>query len=155
MIQHSTMQLERLLRDCELDWMLELYAPPDQALVELKNAIEGAGLTENQLSLEYEANPHKVRAFLQALATSRSKEMLVMVWSILQGDEVESVELAYESRTSFRLRVALRSHRSSREDQVQEYVSEDINDAGLLRHFGIAKVEGRPLFDGFYPLHVK
>jgi hypothetical protein len=155
MIQQSTTPLEKLLRDCELDWMIDLYAPQDRAISELKDAIQEAALTEEHLAREYQTNPHKVRAFLQALATSRSEEMLKMVWSILQGDEIESVEVSYESRKSFRMRVVLRPSQSDAEGDHQEYSSKDINDAGLLRHFGIAKVEGQPLFDGFYPLHVK
>ena len=31
----------------------------------------------------------------------------------------------------------------------------DINDAALLRNFGITTVDGRPLFDGFFPRRKK
>lgn len=36
-------------------------------------------------------------------------------------------------------------------DELEQYSSDSINDAILLRHFGITTLNGRPLFDGFFP----
>jgi hypothetical protein len=39
------------------------------------------------------------------------------------------------------------------EDQ-EIYESTEIDDAVVLRHLGISKMNGRPLFDGFYALNL-
>lgn len=165
MIYESHNALERLLRDCELGWMIDWYDPPDQALPHLREVLaeataeyrrrlgEGAPrFDEETLAGEYDQNPHKLRAFLQALGSTRSAPMLVLVWRIMQGATIQAVELTYEAKVSFRLRIVLTSSYDGRQDV---YESTDINDAALLRHLGITTVEGKPLFDGFYPLRIR
>lgn len=156
--------LERMLRECELGWMIDWYEPPDQSLPHLRQSLAdatqeatgrfGAGvlsLTEDDLATEYQANPHKVRAFLQALGTTRSPVMLVMAWRILQGIDVALVDLQYEMRARFNLRVTLRNSYDGRDEM---YESNNINDAAMLRHFGITTIDNAPLFDGFFPLRL-
>ncbi len=57
----------------------------------------------------------------------------------------------YREQEEFNLSVTLAR---PGEDQVvsETYRTNDINDAALLRNFGIMTVDGRPLFDGFFPL---
>jgi len=50
----------------------------------------------------------------------------------------------------FQLKVGL-TRPGDAEDELEEYSSDDINDAKLLRDFGITKIDERPLFDGFFP----
>ncbi len=56
----------------------------------------------------------------------------------------------YREQEEFNLSVTLAR---PGEDQVvsETYRTNDINDAALLRNFGITTVDGRPLFDGFFP----
>jgi hypothetical protein len=77
--------------------------------------------------------------------------MLIMVWRILQGMRIQEVDMAYREQKSFRLRVVLNS---PYEDASEVYESSDIGDAKLLRHLGTLEVDGKPVFDGFYPLRV-
>jgi len=154
--------LERLLRDLELGWMITLFEPPDRAIPDLMDRLELAAgeyrarieaavpFTPEALVVEAEANPHKVRAFLQALATSRSADMLVMVWRILQGLNIHEVSMEYREVESFKLDVTLARPGNGQAD-LERYQSLDISDAALVRHFGITKVDGLPLFDGFFP----
>lgn len=156
--------LESLLRACELGWMIDWYAPPDQALPFLRNALEQATLEsrrrlgaqaptfgEDVLGAEYKRNPHKIRAFLQVLGATRTPQILVMAWRILQGSDIAEVQLSYAARSRFQLRIVL----SNPYDQAsEEYESSDINDAAVLRHFGITTQEGAPLFHGLYPLRI-
>ena len=158
--------LERLLRSNGLGWMIDMYAPPDRAIPALLEKLDqvasayrtrsrvGGPFTPEALETEAEQNPHKVRAFLQALGTSRSAEMLVMVWRILQGLSIREVVLNYREREAFSLTVTL-ARPGDGQVAPEEYRSQDINDAALVRHFGIATISGLPLFDGFYPLRVK
>ncbi len=156
--------LERLLRACELGWMIDWYAPPDQALPYLRNALEQATAEsrerfgeqaptfgEDVLGAEYASNPHKIRAFLQVLGATRTPQVLLMAWRILQGSNIAEVQLSYAAMRRFQLRIVL----SNPYDQTQEeYESSDINDAAVLRHFGITTQDGAPLFHGLYPLRI-
>src|SRR5688572_8662437 len=98
--------LEKLLRDNDLAWVIDWFVPPEQARESLLGALEEANresssrfgpgapqLTEEVLAHEYQRNPHKVQAFLQALASSRTPALLVMVWRILQGMRIEQVDM--------------------------------------------------------------
>jgi len=160
----STTRLERLVRDCGLGWMIDWYSSPEEAMDflretlarttrESQSRLEASApvFSEEMLAEEYERSPHKVAAFLQALGSTRSPQMLLMVWRIIQGMEIAAVELDYRSRTRFSLKVTLTSPYG---DTPEQYQSDDIDDAALLRHFGITKIDDKPQFDGFYPLRL-
>ena len=93
----------------------------------------------------------KVEAFLQALGTTRSPQMLVMVSRILAGASIQQVTMSYAAQQNFQLQVILATPYGETDSP---YESTNINDAGLLRHFGIMTMNGQPLFDGFYALHL-
>jgi len=56
----------------------------------------------------------------------------------------------YGEQDHFELIVTL-ARTAEDQDVLEEYRSSDINDAALVRHFGITTVDGLPLFDGFFP----
>lgn len=166
MNQQSADTLRNLLDVHGLTWMIDAYHPADkvvQSLLDLLDRVAaeyhrrvGQTLSFNPQELQAEAkrNPHKIKAFLQALAISNSPEMLVMVWRILQGLTIREVTMEYREREGFFLDIGV-SHRGDAEGVLEQYHSTDINDATLIRHFGIAAIRGEPLFEGFYPLRVK
>jgi len=140
--------------------MIDLYSPRDQALLEQLTRLNtefrarfgyDESFTPEQLSAEAERNPHQIKAFLQALAATGKTDMLLMVWRILQGLSIRKVALNYVEQESFELVVVL-ARPGEEQDELEEYRSDDINDAKLLRHFGITTVGKQPLFDGFFPL---
>jgi hypothetical protein len=162
MTTESAAVLERLLRDNDLGWMIDMYAPRDRAVPSLHDQL-GRVTAEFRSRFKYEVsfapetlwaeaerNPHKIRAFLQALGASRNPEMLLMVWRILEGLSIREVTMSYREQESFTLNITL-ARPGEEEDELEAYRSNDINDAALLRHFGITTVDGRPLFDGFFP----
>jgi len=163
MTPESSEVLEGLLRDNDLGWMIDMYAPPERAVPYLLEQL--AALTEHfrsrfryevsfapeTLRAEADRNPHKIRAFLQALGVSSNLDMLVMVWRILQGLNIREVTMNYREQEAFGLSVTL-ARRAKDRDEPETYTTNDINDAALLRHFAITTVDGRPLFDGFFPL---
>jgi hypothetical protein len=163
MTPESPAVLERLLRGNNLGWMIDMFAPREDAIPyllaqlnrvaeEYRNTVrENVSFTPEFLESEAQRNPHKVQAFLQALGTSRSTKMLVMVWRILQGLTIHEVTMNYREQESFSLVVYL-SRPGEEVDGLEEYQSSDIDDAALLRHFGITTVDGRPLFDGFFAM---
>jgi hypothetical protein len=165
MTQQDPDVLDRLLRANDLGWMIDMYGPRDQAIPFLIDQLHrvaeryqsrvGVHVSFAPETLEHESahNPHKVRAFLQALGCTRSPDMLVMVWRVLQGLSIREVNMTYRERDTFDLRVVL-ARPGDAGDQLEDYSTQDINDASLFRHFGIATVSGRPLFDGFFPLRL-
>ena len=163
MTPESAAILERLLRDNDLGWMIDMYAPREKAIpflleqlsrltTEFRNRFRHeVSFAPETLRAEAERNPHKIRAFLQALGVGGNPDMLLMVWRILQGLSVREVSLSYRERDAFSLSVTLACPGEG-QDQVETYNTSDIHDATLLRNFGISTVDGRPLFDGFFPL---
>jgi hypothetical protein len=97
----------------------------------------------------YAENQHKLKAFLQALDSTSNPDMLVMVWRILQGDLIKSVDMKYKQENDFVLEITLEDPDTG---TISQFRSQDIDDAALVRHFGIMKMSDRPLFDGFYAL---
>jgi hypothetical protein len=162
MISKSPVVLEQLLRGNDLGWMIDMYSPRESAVPYLLEQLTrltdefrkkfgyDVSFDPEQLEAEAQRNPHKIRAFLQALAATGKIDMLIMVWRILQGLCIRRVVLDYTEQTSFQLVVFLA--RPGEEGDLEEYSSDDINDAKLLRHFGITTIDKRPLFDGFFPL---
>jgi hypothetical protein len=166
MTSESPAVLERLLRGNGLGWMIEMLDPRDQAIPHLVDQLNrvaeeyrsligvNVAFTPEALEAEAQRNPHKVRAFLQAMGITHSANMLVMVWRILQGLSIRELTMNYREQQSFSLKVML-ARPAAEQDDFEEYRSSDINDAALVRHFGITTVDGRPLFDGFFPLRAR
>jgi hypothetical protein len=166
MTPESPVILEHLLRGNDLGWMIDMYAPRERAVPLLLQQLDGLAVefknrfrydvpfSPEALTAEAERNPHTVRAFLQALGVSRNPEMLLMVWRILQGLSIREVVMNYREQREFSLSVTL-ARPGEEKEQLEKYHTDDINDAALLRHFGITTVDGRPLFDGFLPMRKK
>ena len=58
----------------------------------------------------------------------------------------------YRELQSFHLSFTLAG--GNGQDQLETYESSDISDTALLRHLGVTKIGGKPLFDGFYALRL-
>jgi hypothetical protein len=166
MTPESPAILERLLRDNDLGWMIDMYAPRERAVPFLLEQLARltaefrsrfgyeVSFAPETLRAEVERNPHKIRAFLQALGVSGNPDMLLMVWRILQGLSIREVAMTYREQEAFSFSVTL-ARPGEEHDELERYHTDDINDAALLRHFGITTVGRRPLFDGFFPLRKK
>ena len=154
--------LERLLRDNDLGWMIDMYAPRERAIpfmleqltkltTEFRTRFQHeVSFTPETLEAEAKSNPHKIRAFLQALGVNGNSDMPLMVWRILQGLGIRKVTMNYNEQEAFSLDVTL-ARPGEEPDNRDMFHTENINDAALLRHFGITTLNKRPLFDGFNP----
>ncbi len=164
MTRHATDPLEEVIRESGENWLIDFFAPSEQALPHLKRILEAVSkraqerfpanvpqLSATALGEEYARNPHRIKAFLQALGSTRSPDMLLMAWRIIEGRDIKQVSLEYRLQKSFSLRVVLAA---SDDGPDETYESVDIDDAALLRHFGIMKMNESPVFDGFYALNV-
>ena len=162
MSEQTAAQIEHLLRDNDLGWMIDRYPPKDHAIAFLLEQLEAVKLKYRQLigedgpftleafTAEAERNSHKVRAFLQALRAAGSIDMVIMVWRILQGLSIHHVEMNYTELEEFSLKVVL-SRPGAHTETLEEYRSHNIFDMRLLRNFGIGTITGKPLFAGYSP----
>jgi hypothetical protein len=156
--------LEETIRRSGEEWLIDWSVSPSEAMAHIRQALAAVDrqakerlggnapeLSEASLVHEYQKSPQRVRGFFQALGTTRTPEMLLMAWRVIQGMEIKRVELDYLRGQSFRAQVVLESPYGGGEET---YRTEDINDFGLLRHFGILTIDGRPVFEGFYPMRL-
>jgi|GEM_PF-827911 len=149
-----------VIKDCDLEWWIATAGGEDKLLdhlTEMMTKFSQRLFEKTKIKTEpfsifelYDQRRTQVRSFLQALVSSASTDMLVMTWRIIQGMNVKTVEMQYEMEQTFRLKVIL----SSPYGAAEEYESPDIDDAALLRHIGIMKMDGAPVFHGFYPLYL-
>ncbi len=160
-------QLETVLRNRGLAWAIDMFPPSShatahylQALSQLEDYFKARGLSTISFSPDsleqlVSVSPYKADAFLQALVSIRSTPILCAAWRILQGMEVQSIEMRYARLSDFTLHVTLRSPYSERDAITEEYASRDISDVVFVRHLGNSTVDRKPFFDGFYPLRQK
>jgi hypothetical protein len=156
----SLTTLEDAIRHAGEGWLVDTFSPPENAMPTILRVLEevqresrdrlghnGPDFSEETLVREYHRNPRQVTAFFQALGGTRTPNMLLMVWRILQGMEVKEIQLTYRRQEIFHLRVVLESPYG---EEDEPYDSTDIGDFALLRHLGSLTISGLPVFDGFY-----
>lgn len=159
-MNNQEQQLESLFRDRGLAWAIDMFAPSSQAAAHYLKALRRLeeyvkkhhlgtiSFTPESLARLVSASPYKADAFLQALVSIRSTPILCAAWRVVQGMEIESIEMRYARLHDFALRIVLRSPFG----ETEEYSSDDINDVVFVRHLGKSTVDARPFFDGFYGL---
>jgi hypothetical protein len=106
--------------------------------------------TVGDLVHEYDRNPHRVDALLQALAFNCSDEILAMIWAVLMGSKIQSLSFEYERRNTSKLAVRI----SFPDGTDETFVSTELWDAAALRLAGLSKADDKPLIESFYPLYV-
>jgi hypothetical protein len=155
--------LEDVIRKAGEGWMIDWYAPKEGALPRFREVLRRANewgqhrfganapqLTPESLVANYRGNPHKIRAFLQVIGSTESPQILVMVWRILQGMNIDAIRMEYEEAQPFHLYVRLASPYGETED----YESNDIDDAVILRHLGTIKMGDHGVFTGIHALNL-
>jgi len=160
----TAIALEDAIRGAGEGWIIDHFSPTDQAIPHVQQMLEAVGhlgkarlgasapdLSERAVIDEFSRNPARVRAFFQALGVSRTAEMLLMAWRIMQGMEIKEVQLSYHWQQDFHVRVVLVSPHG---EEDLPYESSDINDFAIFRHIGVLQIDDRPVFDGFYPLRL-
>jgi spore maturation protein CgeB len=156
-------KLEDLIRASGEDWIIDYFHPKENAIKDLMDVLNSASAeaqkrgictdfsAENLMEM-FNDHPEKVRAFIQTAGSTSNPAMLVMVWRINQGWTISKVEVNYEEKIEFAMKVTLSSRY---EDKYEEYCSDNIFDAVVLRHFGIACIGEKPVFDGYYALRIE
>ncbi len=159
-VQPST--LETAIRRSGEDWLIDWLGPKDEAIDHLRGTLDAVNrlaherlgasapnLSEDAILAEYNRHPQQVRGFFQALGATRTPDMLLMAWRVIQGAAIKSVDLSYRRQKSFEVRVVLESPYGGNDET---YASTHVQDFALFRHIGVLEIDGRPVFDGFYAL---
>ena len=161
----SPSTLEETIRQSGEGWLLDSFPQQENEMERIrrtldavsrlaKNRLGGAApdISERAIIEEFRRNPHRVRGFFQALGGTRTPEMLLMVWRIMQGMEIKNLQVSYRRQQEFAMTVVLESPYGVEDDH---YTSNNINDFTLFRHIGVLEISGRPVLDGFYALRVR
>jgi hypothetical protein len=142
-------------QDRELDTLMArlegFFAAYDRRAKQLRSRGLPTTLDLHTFLREYDANPHRVRVMLQAVAFLCTPEMLAMMWMVLLGSSIKTLNYTYEQRRASRLTVEI-----ILPDRVthQRFESEDHWDTAILRLAGISKVDDAPLIESFYAIHL-
>jgi hypothetical protein len=161
----TTKSLEEAIRHAGEGWLIDSFGSPDKAVTHIRERLEevtrhardrlkgnAPDLSEKDLVELYNRYPAKVKGFFQVLGGTRTPEMLLMAWRIIQGMEIKDIKLDYRRQEHFGVRVTLESPYGERDET---YESSAIQDFALFRHIGIMEISGKPVFDGFYALKIK
>jgi hypothetical protein len=161
----ATLSLEDVIRQSGEGWLIDRYVPKEEALSHLRTTLEAVNrkarerlrdnapdLSEKSIIDAYHRRPQQIRGFFQALGGTRTPDMLLMVWRIIEGLEIKEIQLTYRRREQFEVRVVLES---SIGEADEFYASSSVHDFALFRHIGVLEAGGRPVFDGFYALKVR
>lgn len=164
MTDSTPQNLEDAIRQAGEGWLIDTFSPSDRAIDHIRQTIEDVrqeamnrfqgntpDLTEDSLVQDYCRRPQQVRGFFQALGGTRTPEMLLMVWRIIQGMEIKNVSISYQRQQSFAVKVILVSPYG---EEDPPYTSNNINDFALFRHIGLSEIGTRPVMDGFYAMRV-
>ena len=157
----DSLSVAELMRSAGLGWRYDRYGPPEQVEAYLSRRLSLADqdaqsrfpngavrLTLDSVDDLARRAPHKAAAFLEQLFGEGEPTMLVMVWRVLAGADVGRVQFDMRQADSFHLEVTLRPDHQGVEEH---YASENVDDVYVVRHFGVAKLNGNaPLFVGFY-----
>lgn len=149
-----------LLNARDFDWAIRAYHPSEQAgtyfiekLDALRSCMNRRGLGEDCPTIELlgqlvQANPFKLDAFLEALVSLRTAEMLAAAWRVIQGMQIESLQMRFRHAESFSLALTLRSPYG----ETENYSTSDIDDMTFVRHLMKSKSDNRPIINGFFAL---
>lgn len=157
---NDSLEMTDLLHARGFDWAIKIYSPPNEAgdhyvgkLSAMKTFMNDRGIGESAPAISGlrqlgASNPFKLDAFLEALVSLKSAEMITAAWRMIQGMQLASMDLKFESAKAFLLQVSL----SSPNGEHEAYSTEDIDDMNFVRHLMKSKSGDRPIINGFFAL---
>lgn len=145
----------KLLSDCNLGWFLcdaERYAERVKGIEDKLESFSQLVKSKNGIELsdplgEFLKHQDSMKPLVQMLVSPVTVEMLVMAYFVMIGMDVKKVNLEYELEERVNLSVVLEDSGKMKE---HKFESNSIWDLEVLGHFGIMKVNEKPILNGFY-----
>lgn len=137
------------LRKASVDWVLDGGQAELEIFQEIRRLEEQvkAGLgRDRDLLRDFAEDDGSLAAVVQTFATAMSTEFRVMAYVLVTGGEVERIRLKYDRLANIEISVRVKDHLGKRHD----FSSTELWDMEAFRHFGLLKVGGRPVIDGYY-----
>lgn len=111
----------------------------------LESEYRGVFGRPTQLLSDMEADP-SLDPLVQTFAMPMTATMRLMVYCVLRGARIKSVNYEYQAERTSRIRVEVEFADGTR----PVFESEEHWDALVLHHLGFAKSGSRPLIDGYF-----
>lgn len=148
----GTQQLIKLFQDAEVGWVFEQDPEGTAARVlseirDTEDVLRASRMEPVQPSLLDEMFREGFRPLVQAFASPMSARIRAMVYCILTGGEVVSLEYRFQRRKRSSLKVEVEMPSG----ELITFRSRQFWDFEVLRHLGMMKADGQPVIDGYYP----
>lgn len=91
--------------------------------------------------------PEALKPLVQMFASPTSCAMRAMVYCVLRGMEITSIDFSYRLKQTVTLTVSVQNDATG---QVLTFESDLVWDAEILRHLGIMAMGKKPILHGFY-----
>lgn len=143
--------LADLFRAAGVGWYMEQSSAPTAADME-REAAEVSRILKQHLGSPVDvlrealADPSGLAAFVQTFAMPMTAEMRAMAYCVVRGARVVSLRYEYKAQQKSELHVTVQF--GPNKDIL--FRSTEFWDSEVLHHLGFAKIDGRPLIDGYF-----
>ena len=145
-------KLAELLEASGVGWLLaesrdERLAKIAQEIAKVSSELSRLLSAEVDVWREMRDDPAALKPLVQMFASPTSCIMRAMVFCVLRGMNIESIDFCYRSRQSVSLNVTLQHDVTG---ERYPFRSRLVWDVEILRHLGIMKMGDKPILHGFY-----
>lgn len=88
----------------------------------------------------------RFKPLVQSFASPLTDETRAMIFCLLEGGHVKTIRFEYRRKQHARLEIEV----ETASGESVRFQSDELWDAEVLRHFGLAKLSGAPVIDGYY-----
>lgn len=153
MRREEATNLADLLGACGVDWLLaeDRDARLGQIATEIAQLSDELNrrLAPTKIDVldEMMNEPVALKPLVQMFASPTSCTMRAMVYCVLRGMEIVSIDFSYRMKQTVALAVSVHNDVTGQE---LTFVSDLVWDAEILRHMGIMVMGKKPVLHGFY-----
>lgn len=150
--------LRKLFTDCDVGWVFEGESEEDASERARQISAEMDALAQHYVDALGRPLPAPIdqlilsdvarfKPLVQSFAPPLTPEMRTLIFCLLDGAHIEAIRFDYELKQRARLEVEVGYDNSGGRACFR---SDEVWDVEVLRHFGVFKVRGKPVIDGYY-----
>jgi len=153
MQREESTKLAALLEACGVGWLLAEHRDERLDQIALEIAQLSNELTQRlapakiDVWSEMMSEPMALKPLVQMFASPTSGTMRAMVYCVLRGMEIVSIDFSYRAKRAVSLTVSVQHDVTGQE---HTFTSDLVWDAEILRHLGIMMMGKKPILHGFY-----